>query len=144
MTAAEEERRQITAAIDRLIGGTPLRSDGNLTIVDLAVEADVKRWVLTHKHTDLKDLFNARLKAAHQQPPAIQQLHDRVTQLEAANTELKRELALRNQALDAMARWLNLHSLRDNDPNPSPPRLLRPAPPNQTACSETTPPSTTS
>ncbi len=123
---ADGERREILAAIDRLLAGTPLRSDGKLTIVDLATEADVKRWVLTHKHTDLKDLFNARLKAAHQQPPAIQQLHDRVTQLEAANTELKRELALRNQALDAMARWLNLHALANDHQNPAAPHLLRP------------------
>ncbi len=111
MNATEEERRQITAAIDRLIGGTPLRSDGNLTIVELAVEADVKRWVLTHKHTDLKDLFNAKVKTATQEPPLVQQLRNRVTQLEAANTDLRREVARREQALDAMARWLNLAAL---------------------------------
>lgn len=123
---ADHERREILAAIDRLLAGTPLRSNGKLTIVDLAIEADVKRWVLTHKHTDLKDLFNARLKAVDRQPPAIQQLQDRVAQLEAANTELKRELTRRNEALDAMARWLNLHALRHHHQNPSPPHLLRP------------------
>ena len=123
---AEGERREIIAAIDRLLAGTPLRSDGKLTIVDLAIEADVKRWVLTHKHTDLKDLFNARLKAVDQQPPAIQQLQDRVAQLEAANTELKRDLTRRNEVLDAMARWLNLHALADTQHTPTTPHLLRP------------------
>ncbi len=122
---APDERREILAAIDRLLAGTPLRSDGKLTIVDLATEADVKRWVLTHKHTDLKDLFNARLRAARYGPPAIQQLKDRVTELEAANNELKRELVRRNEALDAMARWLNVHALSATHREPSPPHLFR-------------------
>ncbi len=47
------ERKSIRAAIDRLLVGTPLRSDGALTVVSLAAEADVKRHVLTHRHTDL-------------------------------------------------------------------------------------------
>jgi len=135
MNAAEEERRQIIAAIDRLIGGTPLRSDGNLTIVDLAVEADVKRWVLTHKHTDLKDLFNAKVKTATQEPPLVQQLRNRVTELEAANTDLRREVARRDHALDAMARWLNLAALNPLQQEAAMPQLrLHP---------DATPPATT-
>ena len=63
-----DERSEIEAAMDRLLNGTPLRSDGKLTIVSLAAEAGVKRHVLTHKHTDLKDLFNARVKAQHSVP----------------------------------------------------------------------------
>jgi len=51
----------ITAAIERLLAGTPLRSSGALDIVTLAEEAGVKRNKLTHKHTDLKDLFYAEL-----------------------------------------------------------------------------------
>jgi len=39
----DRERGQIRAAMDRLLAGTPLRSDGALTVVSLAVEADVKR-----------------------------------------------------------------------------------------------------
>ena len=34
----------------------------------LAAEAGVKRHVLTHKHTDLKDLFNARVRAQDSVP----------------------------------------------------------------------------
>ena len=36
--------------MDRLLAGTPLHSDGKLTIVSLAAEADVRRHVLTHAH----------------------------------------------------------------------------------------------
>jgi hypothetical protein len=31
-----DERREIEAAMDRLLNGTPLRSDGKLTVVSLA------------------------------------------------------------------------------------------------------------
>lgn len=40
-----------------LLIGAPLHSDGKLTIVSLAAEADLRRNKLTHKHTGLKDLF---------------------------------------------------------------------------------------
>jgi hypothetical protein len=50
-------RNQIRAAMDRLLAGTPLRSDGALTIVALAAEAGIERHILTHRHTDLKEEF---------------------------------------------------------------------------------------
>lgn len=49
------ERDAIKAAAARLLVGTPVRSTGALTVVALAEEADVKRHVLTHRHTDLKE-----------------------------------------------------------------------------------------
>ena len=66
------ERDQIHAAMDRLLAGTPLRSDGALTVVSLAVEANVKRHVLTHRHTDLKDEFYARVRARGHVPASEQ------------------------------------------------------------------------
>jgi hypothetical protein len=83
MTA--DERREIEAAMNRLLNGTPLRSDGKLTIVSLAAEAGVKRHALTHKHTDLKDLFNARVKAQHSVPASENALRQQ-------NQELRRKL----------------------------------------------------
>jgi hypothetical protein len=70
------ERDEISAAIDRLLAGTPLRSNGDLTVVSLAQEAGVKRHVLTHKHTDLKDEFYARIRAVNHATPAEQKLRD--------------------------------------------------------------------
>ncbi len=55
-----DDRRAITAAMQRLFGGTPLRSSDKLDIVSLAQEAGAKRNNLTHKHSDLKDLFYAQ------------------------------------------------------------------------------------
>ncbi|WP_036526277.1 hypothetical protein [Nocardia sp. NRRL WC-3656] len=54
----------LLAAMDRLLAGKPLRSTGRLSISQLAVEAGLERWRLTHQHTDLKELFQARVKAA--------------------------------------------------------------------------------
>src|SRR5258708_292633 len=59
----ENERKAITEAMQRLLAGKPLRSSGRLDIVTLAEEAGLKRNKLTHKHTDLKDLFNAERRA---------------------------------------------------------------------------------
>ena len=56
------ERRIIRDAMDRLLAGTPIRSDGKLTAKSLAVEADVKRWRLTHHHTDLQDEFRDKIQ----------------------------------------------------------------------------------
>ena len=62
-----DERAQIQAAMGRPLDGTPLRSDGKLTIVSLAAEVGVKRHILTHKHTDLR-------RRDGQLPPARQVL----------------------------------------------------------------------
>lgn len=54
----------LAAAADRLLAGTPLHSDGKLTIVSLAQEARIKRWLLTHKYPhQLKDKYQAMFKA---------------------------------------------------------------------------------
>jgi septal ring factor EnvC (AmiA/AmiB activator) len=61
-TPAPGERDQIRAAMDRILAGTPERSDGALTVVALAVEAGVSRNALTQRHTDLKNEFYQRIR----------------------------------------------------------------------------------
>lgn len=51
------QRIAILSAADRLLTGTPARSTGNLSVVQLAIEADVKYWVAAQKHTDLREHF---------------------------------------------------------------------------------------
>jgi hypothetical protein len=53
--------------------------------VSLAVEADIKRHALTHKHTGLKDRFYARVKAQDSVPASE-------TALREQNAELRRKL----------------------------------------------------
>ena len=57
MTRALDERDRIRAAMERILAGTPERSNGALTIVALAHEADLPRNALTQRHTDLKNEF---------------------------------------------------------------------------------------
>jgi hypothetical protein len=73
---------RLRAAADRLLAGTPLHSDGKLTIVSLAREAGIKRWLLTHRYPrQLKDKYQAQFKAAgHKSRPvrAAQQTINRL------------------------------------------------------------------
>jgi hypothetical protein len=77
----DHERRAIRAAMDRLMTGQPLRTTGALTIVGLAHEADVKRHVLTHRHTDLKDEFYARARGQNHVSPQAAIAHQEMDAL---------------------------------------------------------------
>jgi septal ring factor EnvC (AmiA/AmiB activator) len=61
-TPAPGDRERIRAAMDRILAGTPQRSNGALTVVALAIEADVPRNALTQRHTDLKNEFYQRVR----------------------------------------------------------------------------------
>jgi hypothetical protein len=97
-----DARRAIRDAMDRLIDGKPLYSDGKLTIKALAEEARVKRWLLTHRHTDLQDEFRARIANTAAEPPAIRVLQ-----------EEKAEVAKKVKALtaDVTALTATIHQL---------------------------------
>lgn len=86
----------ITQAMARLLLGTPLRSDGKLTVKSLAAEAGLRRNKLTHKHTGLKDLFYALVKAQDSQPAIAVELRSENDQLRQTVVELRQ--ANREQA----------------------------------------------
>lgn len=101
--------------MDRLLNGTPLRSDGRLTIVSLAAEAGVKRHALTHKHTDLKDLFNARVKAQHSVPASETALREQNQELRRKLDDTRAERDEYKQAADALARALNVLTTENDE-----------------------------
>ncbi|WP_329281877.1 hypothetical protein [Streptomyces sp. NBC_01451] len=68
----QDERARIRDAIDRLLAGKPTRSDGSLTAVALAIEADVHRMALQKRHVDLKEEFYARVRTETHQPPEVE------------------------------------------------------------------------
>ncbi|MFE0723699.1 hypothetical protein ACFW23_22485 [Streptomyces rochei] len=68
MTPALDERNRIRAAMDRILGGTPEHSNGALTIVALAAEAQVPRNALTQRHTDLRSEFYDKVCARGEMP----------------------------------------------------------------------------
>lgn len=108
-----DERHEIEAAMGRLLDGTPLRSDGKLTIVALAVEAGVKRHMLTHKHTDLRDLFYARVKARDGATPNEAALREQNSELRRRLDTLRAERDEYKQAAEALARALNVQTIEN-------------------------------
>ncbi|MFJ2825794.1 hypothetical protein ACIO7M_32465 [Streptomyces toxytricini] len=115
----------ITAAIQRLLDG----STGASTTLQLAAEAGVKRWVLTHQHVDLKEEFVCRKSEANGVSPAFQHLHARAIDAEAAaqtlwedNDRLRERVAVHAQVIHELRTELDRRT--DNNPQRSPIRSV--------------------
>lgn len=85
----------LAAAADRLLAGTPLHSDGSLTIIGLAREAEIKRWILTHKYPhQLKDKYQAVFAAAGRKSAPLRAAEEGAQSLyrdlRRARTEIRR------------------------------------------------------
>jgi septal ring factor EnvC (AmiA/AmiB activator) len=99
----DAERHTITAAMQRLFDGRPERSTGALTVLQLAAEAGVKRWVLTHKHPDPKTEFERQRAAVNGVPAAYQGLAAQISDLTATNERLRIQNSELQQRVDAYA-----------------------------------------
>ncbi|MCM8551602.1 hypothetical protein [Streptomyces sp. STCH 565 A] len=106
-------RREIIAAINRLLAGTPHRSNGRLNVTQLAVEADVKRWHLTHQHTDLKDQFQAEVARAEAKRAAAVEQADEYAELKRENAELRKHCRHLEARLEIYATALNQLALEN-------------------------------
>ncbi|MEW2522327.1 hypothetical protein [Actinacidiphila alni] len=95
MTPALDERDRIRAAMDRILNGTPQASNGALTIVALAQEADVPRNALTQRHLDLKNEFYEHVKERGATPDAEARLRKSIV-------KLKKTIANKNEELDQL------------------------------------------
>jgi len=88
----EADRAAIQAAAERLLAGTPLRSQsGRLTASELITECDLRRAIV-YRHTDLVQDFQARAKAQDSSPTAMQELADENRTLKAEVDDLRDEL----------------------------------------------------
>ncbi len=129
MTDHDTERRAIRDAMTRLLDGQPVRSDGKLTVKSLADEAGVKRWILTHRHTDLQDEFRARLASNGTDPEPVRRLKAEVTQLREENRRLRADLRDAKATCSMLERHIvvdTLEQLRDASPTTSRTPHLRP------------------
>jgi len=110
----DAQRIAILDAADRLLAGAPRRSTGNLSVVQLAVEADLKYWIIAQKHTDLREHFQRLAATASRSrgtPSANNDLEFKYSQLRQHCAGLEtllqtyatviNELARENQALRA-------------------------------------------
>lgn len=119
------ERTRIEAAADRLLRGAPIRSTGELTVVQLAAEAGVKRWILTHRHTDLTHNFQAAVKQFSSESPLIARWKTRVDKLEEELNKVRKDNAELQELNTAYARAIhNLDAILQSR-QPSAPVPLR-------------------
>lgn len=102
-------RRQVrAAAMQQLLAGTAQRSNGALTVVALAIEADVPRNALTQRHTGLGEQFYREVRERGGGPtPDEQRLRARIKTLEATIVAKNDELAQLRADVPALVRVVN-------------------------------------
>lgn len=101
----QNERTRIREAMDRLLNGQPTASNGSLTIVALAVEADVHRMALMKRHADLKNEFYERVRTETKQMPESEK------RLRETVSKLKKTLANKEAELQALRQQVTLLTL---------------------------------
>ncbi|WP_327311956.1 hypothetical protein [Streptomyces sp. NBC_01235] len=111
--AADPIREAILAAMDRLLDATPLRSSGRLSVSQLAIEAGVKRWHLTHQHLDLKELFQAQVQSAAATPKAFAARLSEHDDLKDKRAKLIEHCAELEQRLKSYATAISLLTLEN-------------------------------
>jgi chromosome segregation ATPase len=117
MAHSDAERAAIRAAMQRLLDGTPQRSTGALSVLQLAAKAGIKRWLLTHKHTDLADEFRRRVEALGPIPSAYSNLEQQARDAQEANQELRAQNRQLRAQITAYARIIHeLHTALANAP----------------------------
>ena len=106
-------RRAIIAAVNRLLAGTPHRSNGRLNVSQLAIEADVKRWHLTHQHPDLKDLFQAHVAKQESRRATHLRAADAFEDLKRKHAELQEHCRYLEARLQTYATVVNLLAIEN-------------------------------
>ena len=104
MTGDPGERDRIRAAMDRILDGVPERSNGAMTVVALAIEADVPRNALTQRHTDLKDEFYQGIRERGADNGDEARLRATIAQLRKTIASKNRELAQLRADVPALVR----------------------------------------
>lgn len=123
-SADRDEVIAIVQAMGRLLLGSPLRSDGKLTVKTLAAEAGLMRNKLTHKHTGLKDLFYALVKNQNNEPTAVADLREHNDQLRQTVTQLRQANHEQAETIKRFARVVHVLEVenqqrRERVPEPS-------------------------
>ncbi|MFE0732086.1 hypothetical protein ACFW2X_28320 [Streptomyces antibioticus] len=117
MSPAPDERDRIRAAMDRILAGQPQHSNGALTVVALALEAEVPRNALTQRHLDLKNEFYDKVRARGQTPDSEKRLRHQVRRLKELRAADAEEIARLKADVEALVGALHQSTLEN--------RLLR-------------------
>ncbi|WP_338674661.1 hypothetical protein V1460_17870 [Streptomyces sp. SCSIO 30461] len=79
--------------MERILAGTPEHSNGALTIVALAQEAQLPRNALTQRHVDLKIEFYDKVRERGQIPDSEKRLRQQIVKLKELRANDKEEIA---------------------------------------------------
>jgi septal ring factor EnvC (AmiA/AmiB activator) len=112
-TPAPDERDRIRAAMGRILADAPERSNGALTVVALAIEADVPRNALTQRHTDLKDEYYRRIRERGTASQDEERLRATITKLKNTIAAKNKELARLREDVPALVRVVNQLTLEN-------------------------------
>ncbi|MFF7651748.1 hypothetical protein ACFZCY_18555 [Streptomyces sp. NPDC007983] len=127
--------------MDRILQGTAQHSNGALTIVALAQEADVPRNALTQRHLDLKNDFYTQVRARGQTPDSEIRLRQQIVKLKELRAKDTTELSQLRTDVDHLVRAVNQLTVENRQLRgalPQPTSLVRMLPtqpnpnPNQT------------
>lgn len=110
---APDERARIRAAMDRILAEAPERSNGALTIVALAQEADVPRNALTQRHPDLKNEFYRRVTERGAAPDIEVRLREANAALKKTIANMREELQQHRADVPALVRVVNQLTLEN-------------------------------
>lgn len=113
MSPLPDERARIRAAMDRILAGAPEQSNGALTVVALAIEADVPRNALTQRHIDLKDEFYQRIKESGADNGDETRLRATIAKLKQTIATKNKELAQLRADVPALVRVVNQLTLEN-------------------------------
>lgn len=111
--AVDAERAAIGEASRRLLAGEPTRSDGKLTIKSLAAEAGVKRWMLTERHTDLRDAFYEQVRGQGGTTENEKKLRAEIAELHMRVKSLSEERSALHSAVDRLVRIVQVVTLEN-------------------------------
>lgn len=125
MSKASQDEAAIRAAMDRLLNGEPIRSDGRLTAVALAAESGVPRSKLYGEYRYLLDEFRARAALQDNTPRALRDLQEKHAKLKKQHIGTRNKLAQSVADVKRLGRVVNVLSLENaqlkerlNKPNP--------------------------
>lgn len=74
----------------------------------------VKRWLLTHRHTDLQDEFRARIASANAEPPLLHALRDGKTAAQQRVTELTADVRAPTARVHQLERIIHILALENH------------------------------
>jgi hypothetical protein len=116
-----ESEAKLLAAMERLLGGTAVSTDGALTFENLHTEAGVSRATMNRSRTVIR--FRERIEVVDRRSPEMRSKDELIAKLEADLKQRSTELREATRRLDAAATVIvALH--RENEalrsPEPSP------------------------